>query len=130
MPQQSLQSVRRLLWRVSALARKWLAALLLLSLPGALLICILHCSLPRHVHSHAGHGPALFTCSPVHGGAANQPVIEPGVVQTLIQGLTRAINLGLPGQMPLQPAVLTLAVLAARLADRPPVPPPRRPLAR
>lgn len=130
MPQQSLQSTGRLFVRVGALWKGWLAALLLLSLPGAVLVCILHCSLPRHAHAHAGHGPELFVCSHAHGGAAEQPALEPGVVQMLIQGLTRAFGLALPGQLPLHLAVLALAVLAARPADDPLVPPPRLRLAR
>jgi hypothetical protein len=127
---QAIQKMmRRTSGRVYALARGWLLALLALSLPGALLICIIHCSHSGHEHHQSHHHPrdgvALFVCNHTPAGAAEQPVSAAVILQTLLQALIVTSALVLPGLFLAHLAWLMLAVAGKRLADGPPVPPPR-----
>ncbi|NTU82629.1 MAG: hypothetical protein HGA45_25210 [Chloroflexales bacterium] len=102
-----------------------LTAALLFALPGALLACIIHCSLPaRGYHSY---GREVFLCDhmPDTGADLPQPV-SADVVQALVQSLATAAMLAI-GALTLLPQQIHANPLAlrARLADSPPKPPPR-----
>jgi hypothetical protein len=109
---------------------KGFAALLLLALPGALLICIIQCSL--FAHSHQAHRPSPFLCGHALTTRADLPQpVSTGVVQALVEARSAAIVLG-AGALRLLPQRLPVAMPArlTRLADSPPAPPPRRAIAR
>lgn len=103
-----------------------LAALLLAALPGALLICILHCSISAYAHQHHGHVPSPFLCNHSLDAASDTP---PALSLSLLTSLVQS----LPGVAPLMIAAGLLGpligasarALHGRPAETPPPPPPR-----
>lgn len=106
-------------------ALRWLSALLLPAVPGALLACILHCALLSPSDPHASRRPSPFLCAHTLAESAHQPPVSPAVVQALVQALEPKVALVALPLLVLQPACMALIALRARLADAPPVPPPR-----
>lgn len=108
---------------------RWLAALLLAALPGAVLICILHCAVLPQAHAHHHHGPLLFYCHLGQGGTAEAEVpVSPALVTSLVQGMQSQAAPAMPG--PALAGLLSGVAPAARFgrpADAPPAPPPRAP---
>jgi hypothetical protein len=109
---------------------KGFAALLLLALPGALLVCIIQCS--RLAHDHQGHRASPFLCGHTLTTRAELPQpVSINVVQALVQGLsTAAVFVTVAPRLLLQRPLAALLALMARLADSPPAPPPRLAIAR
>jgi hypothetical protein len=120
--------MHRLLSRIGpARPHRWLLALLAATLPGALLICILHCTLPLYAHHHHSHGASPFVCS--HAIAEPGDLVAPlseSLVQSVVQGLTAAGLVVAAALIVLHGAVATLAAWASRPGEGPPIPPPRR----
>lgn len=108
-------------------ALRGLAALLLAALPGALLLCILHCAALPPAHAHHDHGSLLFYCHFGRGDAAEAPLpVSPAVVIALIQSVQSSPAPVVPG--PALGALLCWGAAAlgfGRLAEAPPAPPPR-----
>lgn len=102
-----------------------LAALLLATLPGAMLACIIHCSLP--FSTQGGLAPSPYLCDHmVDTGGDLPPPVSTGVVQALVQAFIAAEALA-AATMTLLPQALigAPATRRARLGDGPPTPPPR-----
>lgn len=109
---------------LAALAPRALAALLLGALPGALLICIFHCTWP----SYAGlqrPGVFPFLCHELPEPGADLPLpVSGSIVQSLVQSVTTALALVVLLIVMLR-LLVVMPAFAARLADAPPAPPPR-----
>jgi hypothetical protein len=106
--------------------------LLLAAVPGALLICVLHCLLPAQVFASgaASDSASPFICG--HVLTAATPALPSPLSPTLVQSLVQALPVVSAALILLYaqrrwPAPAT-RVLLARQAARPPVPPPRGPL--
>ncbi len=113
-------------YRSSGSGTRQLAALLAAALPGAILLCILHCVLPSHAHQHNSHGASPFVCN--HSLATPgdlPPPLSATLVLGLVQGLARAGAPLTAGLIFLHLAATAHSGLRARLAEGPPVPPPR-----
>lgn len=103
----------------------WLAFLLSAGLPGAVLVCILHCSLPAF--------PAYNAASPFLCGhmllvepESLPPPISLSLFQGLIQALPTAEGAGSRPLMLALPLVILTLILVACQVIPPPEPPPRR----
>lgn len=124
MPSLRAQLPRRLraLWAARPLG--WAAATLAAALPGAILLCILHCTLPSR--AHLAHDHELFLCDhgPVAGGELPPP-LSATLVLGLVQGLARAAAPPAAGLIFLHLAVAHPRGLRTRLGEAPPAPPPR-----
>lgn len=123
-----LQSRRRphsLQTIVAARPLKRLAGILLAALPGAILACIVHCSLP--FSAQGGFTPSPYLCDHMIEAGADLPLpVSTALVQALIQGFTTAAAL-LVAALTVQPQALIGPPLTRRdrLAEGPPTPPPR-----
>lgn len=111
---------------VAALLRG-LAALLLGVVPGAILLCILHCSIPSHAHQHGGQGSSPFVCGhTLNAQAEIPPPLGASVVISLVQSLASPLGLAAVGTSLLYLlAGMASASPCGRPADAPPAPPPR-----
>lgn len=109
-----------------ASARGWLSVLLLASIPGAMLACILHCTVPAHGPHQHNQGLASFICAHALDDVAELPQpMSTTLVQNLVQGLAGATAPMVAGLVLLHLAVMRIAMLVAQPADAPPEPPPR-----
>lgn len=107
----------------------WLRLLLPAALPGAVIICVLHCALPSHAHHPAPvHGNASpFLCGQLL--AETPPSLPPPLSLTVFQGLIQALPITVAAAA-LQLAASRMIAIApraflARHAEAPPAPPPR-----
>jgi hypothetical protein len=105
--------------------RTWISAFLSFLLPGTLLACILHCSVPFPLIAPVDEA-SPFVCGHTLALAPNlPPALSPGVIQSLTQGalvFATLLSLALRKQYSL-PVYTTL--WQRRMGDAPPVPPPR-----
>lgn len=99
--------------------------MLLAALPGAILICIFHCSLA--LFAQTSGIPSQYLCEHmVQTGADIPPPVSAGLVQTLIQGVMAESPLVSSTLSPQPQALITAPVSPQnRLAESPPTPPPR-----
>lgn len=119
-------------WQQMNSLQSWMRRIMLLLLaavPGALLICVLHCLLPARAYAPAGVDTSAspFLCGHLLTTAAPAlPPLSPTLVQSLVQALPAlaAAALILLHAQRRWPAPAPQA-LHARHAARPPVPPPR-----
>jgi hypothetical protein len=104
-----------------------LAALLLVALPGAVLLCILHCVFPTRDGRDVHQGSQSFYCHSSQDEAASAPApVSLSAFTTLLEGLPGPVGLMAfgPGLSALLIGAIFLT-LSGRLADAPPAPPPR-----
>jgi hypothetical protein len=126
MPPLKLQHLRRLPTLLAAHQGGLLRALLVAAIPGALLLCILHCVTPAHAYHDHSHGASLFICNHlVEDGGTLPSLVNTSLVQNLIQGLAQAGLFALGSLALLHLAIVTPRTWVARLGERPLVPPPR-----
>ncbi|WP_129672897.1 hypothetical protein [Candidatus Chloroploca sp. Khr17] len=106
--------------------RTWISAFLIFLLPGTLLACILHCSVPFPLVAPVDEA-SPFVCGHTLALAQNlSPALSPELIQSLTQG-----NLALAAllilALRLQDSLRAHTPLwQRRINDAPPVPPPRR----
>ncbi|PDV99249.1 hypothetical protein A9Q02_12870 [Candidatus Chloroploca asiatica] len=109
-----------------AMHRTWISALLSFILPGTLLACILHCSVPFPWGAPTDEA-SPFVCGHTLAFAQNlPPALSPGLIQSLTQGdlaLAALLILALRLQDSLRAHT---PLWQRRMGDAPPVPPPRR----
>jgi hypothetical protein len=121
------------LWRQQMRSSRWLIWLRLLmpaALPGAIVICVLHCALPSHAHhpvpTHGNASP--FLCGQLLAEAS--PSLPPPLSLTVFSGLIQALTVTVAATSvlwlaPYGMVACALRALLNRHAETPPAPPPR-----